>query len=66
MDASSSPYPAVNERRRKREWNRRSTAQRNRRLREDPERARKLRERADYKVWLRANAERLVAEARVA
>lgn len=59
-----SPYPAVNERRRKREYNRRSTAQKNRQRRERPELARKERDRAAYKTYLRANAERILAEAR--
>lgn len=59
-----SPYPAVNERRRKREWNRRSTAQLNRRRRENPQRARRVADRAAYKSWLKANAAEIVAEAR--
>jgi hypothetical protein len=59
-----SPYPAVNERRRKREYNRRSTAQLNRQRRERPEAARREMERAAYKSWLRANAAEILAEAK--
>jgi hypothetical protein len=59
-----SPYAAVNERRRKRAYNRRSTGQKNRRLREDPERAQREQARRDNKAWLRANAESILAEAR--
>jgi hypothetical protein len=60
----SSPYAAVNERRRKRAWNRRSTGQTNRRLREDPERAQREQARRDNKAWLRANADSILADAR--
>lgn len=59
-----SPYAAVNERRRKRAYNRRSTAQLARRARENPEREQRRIARLDNKAWLRANAEQILAEAR--
>ncbi len=59
-----SPYPAVNERRRKRAWNRRSTAQLARQRRENPDSERKRAARLAYKAWLRANAAEILAQAK--